>query len=408
MTVVPGNAQAVGDRENQQDSFGFSDFADDAFARHGGVMMVLCDGMGGLANGAAASRVAVDTVLAAYHRKQPAEPIPSALERAVSEAQQAVCKLSKDGGSAGTTVVAAVVWNQRLYWASLGDSRLYLCRRGASATQLTEDHNIATEMTRRAARGEISMREANTALDAEALTGYLGSPRPLPPQVNGDGLPLQIGDRVVACSDGLYRALTPAAMAAAAHRGTAMEAAQGMLDAVLSQRLKYQDNVTVVVLEVAGDKTPLWKPETVAEGMIVGAAGGIAAAALLAAGLGTFGILRFSDAVPAATVSVHSLVAAPAVQPPPEPAVPPPPPAPAPRVEPAPPAPATNAAAAPPVLATEAPTPPKPPLSYMPQTGAGLPGGPAAPAGTKADNLPPPPPAPPANPPPQHPAGTGR
>jgi serine/threonine protein phosphatase PrpC len=84
MSIVPGNAQAVGDRENQQDSFGFSDFADQAFARHGGVLMVLCDGMGGLANGAAASRVAVDTVLAAYHRKQPSEPIPSTLERAVS------------------------------------------------------------------------------------------------------------------------------------------------------------------------------------------------------------------------------------------------------------------------------------------------------------------------------------
>jgi len=86
-------------------------------------MMVLCDGMGGLANGAAASRAAVDAALSGYSRKQPSEDIPSALNQAINEAHQAVCTICGEGGSAGSTIVMAVVWQDRLYWASLGDSR---------------------------------------------------------------------------------------------------------------------------------------------------------------------------------------------------------------------------------------------------------------------------------------------
>src|SRR6516225_4662926 len=122
MTIIPGNAQDIGDRERQEDAFGFSSLGDRAFERHGGVMAVLCDGMGGLANGAAASRAAVDAALGGYRRKQPAEDVPSALDRALREAHEAVCAVCGAGETAGSTIVMAVVWHDRLYWASLGDS----------------------------------------------------------------------------------------------------------------------------------------------------------------------------------------------------------------------------------------------------------------------------------------------
>jgi PPM family protein phosphatase len=334
MKIIPGNAQHQGDRENQQDSFGFSDFSDHAFARHGGFMMVLCDGMGGLAKGATASRVAVDTILGAYHRKEPSETIAAALERSVAEAQRAVREIPSDGESAGTTAVAAVVCQAQLYWISVGDSRLYLCRPGAAASQLTEDHNIVTDLRRRAARGEISDKEASTAANPEALTNYLGTPEPTSPDVRRDGMRLQVGDRVVACSDGLYRGISRETLVVAAHRGNPMTAAQGMVELVLDKRLKHQDNITVVMLEVAAGGVPWWKPVTVAQGAVAGAVCASVATFLFTLGLNWLGILNVSAArQPLAAAAVNNAPvqpAPPSAPGPPAVALAPPAPAPAP------------------------------------------------------------------------------
>jgi serine/threonine protein phosphatase PrpC len=307
MRVIPGNAQHKGDRESQEDAFGFSSLGDRAFERHGGVMMVLCDGMGGLANGAAASRAAVDAALAGYCRKQPSEDIPSALNRAVSEAHQAVCAICGDSGTAGSTIVMAVAWQERLYWASLGDSRLYLCREGAPAAQLTEDHNVASLL----ARGETLEKEAASTTNRDALTAYLGAPYPPQPHMGRD-VPLQPGDRIIACSDGLYRGLSPEAMAAIARHGDPMTAAEHMLASVLKQRLSQQDNLTVVLLEVSSP--PRWPIEILktagptARGTVVG----FGAAVALAIVLNYFGVPNFGIAAPPQTCPSSSAAKAPA------------------------------------------------------------------------------------------------
>ena len=230
MKVVPGNAQAIGARASQQDAFGFSNFGDSAFEEHGGVMMVLCDGMGGLANGADASRAAVDAILAGYRRKAPAETIPSALNRVILDAHQAVCRVSGQGEAAGSTVVVAVVCQDRLYWGSAGDSRLYLCRGNDPAHQLTVDH-VATLMQAQAQRGESSSRKSATVRDNEALTVYLGAPKPPTPAAGRDVL--QPGDRIVACSDGVYRGLSPEAIAAISRSAEPMMAAEQIISGSL-------------------------------------------------------------------------------------------------------------------------------------------------------------------------------
>jgi serine/threonine protein phosphatase PrpC len=298
MRVIPGNAQHIGDREGQEDAFGFSSLGDRAFERHGGVMMVLCDGMGGLANGAAASRAAVDAALSGYCRKQPSENIPSALNRALLEAHQAVCTICGEGGNAGSTIVMAVVWQDKLYWASLGDSRLYLCREGAPAAQLTEDHNVASLMEQRVERGENPVKEAASVTNRDALTAYLGAPYPPQPHMGRD-VPLQPGDRIIACSDGLYRGLSPEAMAAIARHGAPMSAAEHLIRSVLKQALPHQDNLTVVLLEVSSHRRPFEIIETAgptALGALYGAVGGFSAAVALAIVLISFGFLSFGSA----------------------------------------------------------------------------------------------------------------
>ncbi|MGH9824410.1 MAG: PP2C family protein-serine/threonine phosphatase, partial [Blastocatellia bacterium] len=155
---IPGNSQHIGARDEQQDSFGFSDPYDTEFVAHAGLLAVVADGMGGMAQGKVASKSAVDSFLKAYMSKTPGESIPAALSRALDQAASTVLSLGRENGlqgEIGTTLVAAAVRGQLLYWTSAGDSRLYLVRQGR-ATQLTVDHVYARELDQQVAKGLIS------------------------------------------------------------------------------------------------------------------------------------------------------------------------------------------------------------------------------------------------------------
>lgn len=128
-----GNAQHLGARQQQQDAFGFSDPADEAFAAHGGFLAVVADGMGGLVHGDAASRAAVRGFLQCYRSKTDTESVSRALDRAIRAANLDVTTLASSlgqSGEMGTTLIAAVLRGGELYWTSSGDSAIYLLRDG--------------------------------------------------------------------------------------------------------------------------------------------------------------------------------------------------------------------------------------------------------------------------------------
>ena len=109
-------------------------------------------------------------------------------------------------GQTGSTLAAAVIKDDELYWVSVGDSRIYLYRRG-EMTQLTTDHDYARELAREAALGNISPEEAATHPQRQALTSYLGLPFLSEIDRNEDPIILEPGDRILLCSDGLYKTI---------------------------------------------------------------------------------------------------------------------------------------------------------------------------------------------------------
>ncbi|NCB25493.1 MAG: hypothetical protein EOM62_08480 [Bacteroidia bacterium] len=138
MKIFPGNAQHIGARKEQQDAFGISEISDIEFRSHRGVLAVVADGMGGLAEGGKASRLAVKTFLEAYSRKTVDEIIEKALERSILETNEAVYSLALEMGEKdnfGTTLIAAVAHKSGIYWIYAGDSRIYLTD-GQALTQL--------------------------------------------------------------------------------------------------------------------------------------------------------------------------------------------------------------------------------------------------------------------------------
>lgn len=255
--ILPGNAQHRGDRAEQQDSFGFSDLLD--LARQG-ALAVLADGMGGHALGRAASQIAVKTFLDGYPHKLPDEPISATLRRLLQDANTAVRALAERQGerdNAGSTLAAAVIHQQHLYWIAVGDSRIYLYRAG-QLMPLTEDHVYARELERAVAIGQMHAVEAADHPDREALTSFLGVPELETIECNLQPVPLQSGDRVLLCSDGVYRALDETELAEELARPDPQVAAEALAGRVLAGQIPHQDNLTVVILAVgaAGDVQP--------------------------------------------------------------------------------------------------------------------------------------------------------
>ena len=251
MKFAPGNAQHIGARSEQQDSFGFSDPDDRAFVAHGGVVAVVADGMGGMENGSAASAAAVRAFLAAYESKEPAEPIADALLRSIQSANDAVARLAGKGsarGNVGTTLAAAALHEDWLYWVSAGDSRVYYFpARHDRLVQLTQDHVYAADLQEKVAKGHITRHEAETHPERASLTSYLGLDAL--PRVDRSvrAFPVKPGDAVLICSDGLYRALSDEEIAGCLEQDP-RRTCDKLVHHALGKGIESQDNITVVLL----------------------------------------------------------------------------------------------------------------------------------------------------------------
>jgi protein phosphatase len=257
MSFLPGNAQHIGSRGSQQDSFGFGDPHDKGFLAHGGFVAVVCDGMGGLEYGDLASRVAVRAFLDAYARKLPEETIPEALERSVREANARVVELAHEKGAAdqvGTTLVAASflengAGGKEFYFISVGDSGIFHVSAG-HMRMINHPHTFAAFLDEAVGRGSLSREQALLHPERESLTSFIGMDVLDEIDSNGQPWPLRSGDTVMLASDGLFKTLSEADILSALH-GRAPEAwADTLVAATLAAENQFQDNVTVLTVNV--------------------------------------------------------------------------------------------------------------------------------------------------------------
>jgi protein phosphatase len=193
-------------RQNNEDSFGYD-------TGHG--IFVVCDGMGGMAAGEVASKMAVETVLSYFREGARDGHFPrigksceglsergSALASAIQSANEAVhaaAQIEPGHAGMGSTVVAVLVRDTAFSIGHVVDSRIYLLRNG-SLRQLTNDHSLVMEQVR---RGLITVEEARESDMQNIIIRALGSEESVQPDV--DDLPAQPGDILLLCSDGLTR-----------------------------------------------------------------------------------------------------------------------------------------------------------------------------------------------------------
>ncbi|MFI3187626.1 MAG: protein phosphatase 2C domain-containing protein, partial [Methylococcaceae bacterium] len=239
MKVNQGCSSHIGRRKDQQDAYGFSDFEDRLFIAHGGVLAVVCDGMGGLEKGDEASRLAVKTLLESYMAKTTEESVTEALDKAIAQANRAVIQLgiqTGHRGNVGSTLVAAVVYEDELFWRSAGDSRIYWSR-NQQLTQLSTDHNYAQELMRDPKHNQLSPEDIANHPQGNALVSYLGVGEDMAFEQNERPVKLHPGDTVFICSDGIYNTLDEAEIAGALQLAEAMKSAQELQHRALDKQL---------------------------------------------------------------------------------------------------------------------------------------------------------------------------
>jgi protein phosphatase len=247
MRFLPGQAQHIGARQSQQDSFGLARADDQEFISHGGYLAVVCDGMGGMERGDAASGMAVGAFMDAYRRKPPEESIPAALERSVHESNLQVLALAQSLGlveGMGTTLVAAVLTETALYYVSVGDSAIFHVRSG-QIQMVNRPHVFANVLEEAVARGEITVQAALMHPERESLTSFIGATALEEIDRNLEPWPIQPGDTILLASDGMFKTLEPEEIAGCL-RGYAPAWPEALVGTTLSKQREHQDNVTVV------------------------------------------------------------------------------------------------------------------------------------------------------------------
>jgi protein phosphatase len=261
-------------REHNEDNFLVADLTKRArgllegnrqaiIGRHGSLFAV-CDGMGGAAAGEIASQLAVDILyermvdgLTDEHPLQRDE-LARRLVRAIEAAGLRIfqeAKLDRSRRGMGTTVTAAALVDDHLFFAQVGDSRGYLLREG-NLVQLTRDQSLVNQLIE---AGQLTEEEAETFEHNNIILQALGTADTV--QVDLTYCELRKGDVVMLCSDGL------SGMVRFDEIREVLRTTPEPIDACkqLTERANQaggHDNITVIVAQFDGDGLKALAPET--------------------------------------------------------------------------------------------------------------------------------------------------
>ena len=226
-----------GGREKNEDRMGY------CYTRESGLFL-LADGMGGHPEGEVAAQLALQTISALYQKeaRPVVKDVTEFLSAALMAAHHQIIRYASEKGmldTPRTTLVAAIVQGQHATWVHCGDSRLYVVRGNELLTR-TRDHSYLEQQN----AGVIRMDRINRNI----LFTCLGSPTKPVFDVTGP-VPLQQGDKILLCSDGLWGSVPDGEIVRSLTTRPVSEAVPELVETALRNGGEHSDNVTVIALE---------------------------------------------------------------------------------------------------------------------------------------------------------------
>ncbi len=231
-------------RSSNQDFVTFFEPIDLQDLQASGNLYIVADGVGGAAKGDRASQYAAQKVLHDYYR-HPQVEIGERLQASMRRAGNEIYSFAErsSGFRMATTMVAAVVKEDKLTVANVGDSRAYLFRDGV-AKQITRDHSLVGEMVR---DGVMTEEEARHSRIKNRITRSLGGETNVHVDVFRE-IPLKLGDKILLCSDGFSQYAQPGEIAQLISQGQPEDITEDMIDYAL--RRGGSDNISTIIIEV--------------------------------------------------------------------------------------------------------------------------------------------------------------
>jgi len=220
--------------------------------------VAVADGMGGYQRGDVAAQLACNVIKEALtahkhvvdlYRRAPSEASQSAVRTMMDTAMQRACKevheaaiaMTGKGGRMGTTMDIVMQAGNTAFISHVGDGRIFLLR-GGEIHQLTQDHTLAAQQ-------EAEGVPVADITGKNVITRALGVfPNVL---VDAMAFDLNVGDRILICSDGLYRYIDEDELMTEVPKAGVAETVDRLIS--MANQRGGRDNISVVVIEAEGD-----------------------------------------------------------------------------------------------------------------------------------------------------------
>lgn len=234
-------ASRQGPRPYNQDRLAYS-YSKDA------LMIVVADGMGGHRNGEIAAQLAVKTLAVAFERMaQPSLDDPARfLTEHIRQVHNAIDSYTVAHDlldAPRTTIVVAIIQDNQLYSAHVGDSRLYHFSQGQLVYR-SEDHSLVQMLYR---KGLLQKRHMAMHPERHKIYNCLGGD--VEPQIDlGQPRELTEGDTLLLCTDGLWTLVEDDEIGIILHASPVNEALPELLDLAESRADEHGDNMSAIAL----------------------------------------------------------------------------------------------------------------------------------------------------------------
>ena len=266
-----GRVSLLGNRKNNQDRLGVAE-------SHGGIVLILGDGLGGKPGGELAAETLVKSVEHELrHEVMPVEEPEKLLKKLIIKAHYAVLATGKKQNppvEPGSTAVLCLIQNKKAWWAHVGDSRFYFFRDGLPIYR-TQDDSFVEQLYQ---KGELTIEKRDGHPMRNYVTQCIGLMENEPNVTVSKGVDLQVGDTLLLCSDGFWEPLDDAQIGSNLIDGSVKDAITKLATRAEQTSYPRSDNTTALAMKVISlqdikkesrdKKTTSKKPATPLDGAI--------------------------------------------------------------------------------------------------------------------------------------------
>lgn len=236
-----GNAQTIGTREKQDDSFG-------TCIKPYGVQAIVADGIGGYVNGKLASQITVETFLDEFDKRDVTDNLSYFFQKtAILSNERIRDEFGETKG--GTTVVSVVLKDDKMFWTSVGDSNIAVFRKDC-LIMVNRKENVKNWLENQYYAGYARREEVLDGKSDKRLVNYLGYDGFRKADEGNRPILLKKKDRVLLYSDGVEILGQIGLENILKKRMSAQKMADAIIQSVVTSKKIKKDNATIVVLKI--------------------------------------------------------------------------------------------------------------------------------------------------------------